>query len=685
MPLCSICLSINFSTILRPDIKGYPEPAGGWPTNFELYYYNARDWRDNDSEKLLVPHQESLENLEASARSCELCRLIERCVSETVTKIKASNDLGFPHIPESNYTFWLSGRKEADGFQIIGCHNELRHQYRIMGGAGVCVRKDSPLACVVKGRRVSPDPMFSSMLADIPNLIEDCKYKHGHVEHEKGEAPTRILRIKDNGQTITLSEGNMNIEGRYAALSHYWGDGPQITLNTGSVTELKKGINIADLPKTFQDAVWVVNQLGISHLWIDSLCIFQDDPSDWAYESARMAKVYGNSTITIAASRAANSSEGFLEKHTQRNYIAAPFRYGQVSGEILIFPLHVRNVGDTSRYARLEDEPLTNRGWVMQERYLSPRTIHFDSSQVCFECKRAFITEDGCSASPSRLNWQYKLPTPNSWETDWKQVVRLYSQRKLTMKTDKLPAIAGIAEYFSNIAATASIDSHYLAGLWRNNIIFGLCWQIDPRKGFQRREGQYRAPTWSWASLDSAIWFPSVKYPLATFQNAHVTLDSHKSPFGKVTGGWIRLRARKYLLLNKAGNNTNFTVSFHAEGPNFDISVFWEDQEVYSSPTITDLVENGPYETPFMTIPLACRESGADSDADEVEIVFIVVKAVENGLPSCGGVQPFQRVGSTTLNLRKTDRDSLESLGLYYWMNGYAKCLNDELGDVILI
>ncbi|RKK98178.1 hypothetical protein BFJ71_g6896 [Fusarium oxysporum] len=623
MPLCSICLSINFSTILRPDIKGYPEPAGGWPTNFELYYYNARDWRDNDSEKLLVPHQESLENLEASARSCELCRLIERCVSETVTKIKASNDLGFPHIPESNYTFWLSGRKEADGFQIIGCHNELRHQYRVMGGAGVCVRKDSPLACVVKGRRVSPDPMFSSMLADIPNLIEDCKYKHGHVEHEKGEAPTRILRIKDNGQTITLSEGNMNIEGR-------------MTRVTG-------------------------------------------------HESARMAKVYGNSTITIAASRAANSSEGFLEKHTQRNYIAAPFRYGQVSGEILIFPLHVRNVGDTSRYARLEDEPLTNRGWVMQERYLSPRTIHFDSSQVCFECKRAFITEDGCSASPSRLNWQYKLPTPNSWETDWKQVVRLYSQRKLTMKTDKLPAIAGIAEYFSNIAATASIDSHYLAGLWRNNIIFGLCWQIDPRKGFQRREGQYRAPTWSWASLDSAIWFPSVKYPLATFQNAHVTLDSHESPFGKVTGGWIRLRARKYLLLNKAGNNTNFTVSFHAEGPNFDISVFWEDQEVYSSPTITDLVENGPYETPFMTIPLACRESGADSDADEVEIVFIVVKAVENGLPSCGGVQPFQRVGSTTLKLRKTDRDSLESLGLYYWMNGYAKCLNDELGDVILI
>ncbi|KAF5578859.1 heterokaryon incompatibility protein [Fusarium pseudocircinatum] len=549
MPLCSICLNINFGTILQPRTEGYPEPTGGWPRNFELYFYDASDCRDTDFEKALVPHQDSLEKLVASARSCKLCRFIERCVSETLAKIKESNGLGFQRIPESNYTLWLSGRNEADGFQIIGCHNELRHQYRIMGGGGVCVSEDSPLARVVKGRPVSADPMFSSILAHFPDLIQDCKDKHGHVEYEKGEAPTRILRIEDNGQTITLVEGNMNIEGGYAALSHCWGDGPRITLNAGSVTNLTNGMNVADLPKTFQDTVRVVDRLGLSHLWIDSLCIFQDDPNDWARESARMAKVYGNSTVTIAASRATNSFEGFLGKRTQQDYIAAPFRHGQVSGEILIFPLHVRNVGDTSRYARLEDEPLTKRGWVLQERYLSPRTIHFDSSQVCFECKRTFMTEDGCSASPSRLNWQYKLPSHNSWEEDWEQVVCLYSQRKLTMKTDKLPAIAGIAEYFSNIAADASIDNRYLAGLWQNNIISGLCWQIDLRKGSQRRGGQYRAPTWSWASLDAAVWFRSVKHPLAVFQDAHVALDSDKSPFGKVTGGWILLRARKYHLM----------------------------------------------------------------------------------------------------------------------------------------
>lgn len=149
MPLCSLCLNINFKIILQPDIEVYPEPFSSWPG---LYSYDAEDCRGTDFEKALVPHQENFENLEASARSCELCRLIECCVSETLIKIKAFNDLGFRQIPGSHYTFWLSGRNVADGFQIIGRHNELGHQYRIMGGAGVCVRggrspKESPRYC----------------------------------------------------------------------------------------------------------------------------------------------------------------------------------------------------------------------------------------------------------------------------------------------------------------------------------------------------------------------------------------------------------------------------------------------------------------------------------------------------------------------------------------------------------
>ncbi|KAH7148181.1 heterokaryon incompatibility protein-domain-containing protein [Dactylonectria macrodidyma] len=464
-----------------------------------------------------------------------------------------------------------------------------------------------------------------------------------------------ICVSKNNGKTVTLREGK-NIEGGYAALSHCWGDGPRLTLNTGSVTKLTKGINIADLPKTFKDAVLVVKQLGISHLWIDSLCIFQDDSSDWARESARMAEVYGNSTITIAASRAANSSAGFLEERTSRNYVTVPFR------------------------------AMANRGWVLQERYLSPRTIHFDSSQVCFECKTTFITEDNCSASPSSPNWQYRLPSSNYWETDWKQVVSLYSQCKLSMKTDKLPALAGIAKYFSNIAAAVSIDNRYLAGLWRNNIILDLCWQIDTRKHYQRRDGQYISTTWSWASLNSAIWFRPVKHPLAIFQNAHIDLDSQESPFGKITGGWILLRARKYRLKRKPGNNSKFSVSIFEEGPSFDVSVLWEDQkEADSPPIITDLRDNGPHEAPFVAIPLAYYEFGIDFDSDEVEIFFIVTKAAEHDLPSSVGVKPFERVGSTNLDLRKTDKRRFERLGLYRGMKGNDECMKDELEDVMLI
>lgn len=667
--------------MLRRDVR-YPEPIGGWPLNCELFYYKAEEWEHPDFDKALVPHHNSLENLQSNARSCELCRLIEGCVSETLGKMKKLTALGFRNLPDSNYTFWLSGRYQADGFQIIGRHDELRHQYRIMGGAGICVRDDSPLTGIVSGRLVPPDPMLPSVLAKITNWIQHCEESHGHVQRDERETPTRILKIKDNGQTISLCEGT-NIEGGYAALSYCWGSDRPLTLNAGSFTKLVKGMKIVDLPKTFQDAVWVISQLGLSHLWIDSLCIFQDDPSDWARESGRMAKVYGNSTVTIAASRAACSSEGFLGKRTPRIYVAVPFRDDHVSGELLIFPLHVRNVGDTSRYVRLEDEPLTSRGWVLQERYLSPRTIHFGNSQVCFECTTAFIPEDGCSASPSRWNWQYSLPNAVYWETEWKQVVGLYSQRNLSVTSDKLPAVAGIAEYFAKIAAAASVDNRYLAGLWQNDIILNLCWYIDIRKHYQRRSGQYRAPTWSWASLNASISFAAMKYPLATFQKAHVDLDTPDSPFGKTTGGWIKLQARKCPLSSKTCDNGDLVVTLFAEGPNCKVPVIWEDEKMYNAPS---MINDSPQKTPFVAIPLAWREYNIGSDVAEFSVFCIIAKAASHTASPCAGVQPFQRVGSADLKLRKSDeRYNFESFGLHRWMTGSSDCIQDGLEDVILV
>src|SRR5438034_1924444 len=64
------------------------------------------------------------------------------------------------------------------------------------------------------------------------------------------------------------------------------------------------------LPKTFQDAVLLTRALGVRYLWIDSLCIIQDDEKDWKRENPKMGEVYQYATITIAAAHARDSSEG---------------------------------------------------------------------------------------------------------------------------------------------------------------------------------------------------------------------------------------------------------------------------------------------------------------------------------------------------------------------------------------
>lgn len=110
--------------------------------------------------------------------------------------------------------------------------------------------------------------------------------------------------------TLHLSYGEKN---KYVALSHCWGPSQPFILTTASETAFRNGIPFQALPRTFQDAVTITRLLCLRYLWIDSLCILQDDKDDWERESANMADVYRNAYLTIAASNAASHAEGFLQ------------------------------------------------------------------------------------------------------------------------------------------------------------------------------------------------------------------------------------------------------------------------------------------------------------------------------------------------------------------------------------
>jgi hypothetical protein len=127
------------------------------------------------------------------------------------------------------------------------------------------------------------------------------------------------------------------------------------------LTQHQNEIALEHFCKTFQDAVVVAQKLGVRYLWVDSLCIVQDDPDDFRRECAQMNHVYARAYRTISAQDVKNDTEDlFLTRGT------------------LCLEL-------STRQEKFQG-PLSNRGWTLQEHYLSPRIVHFTQHCILWEC-----------------------------------------------------------------------------------------------------------------------------------------------------------------------------------------------------------------------------------------------------------------------------------------------------------
>jgi hypothetical protein len=327
-------------------------------------------------------------------------------------------------------------------------------------------------------------------------------------------------------------------------------------------------MTVDQLPRTFQDAIAMTRRLGVRYIWIDSLCICQDDMQDWERESARMAAVYSNTYLTIAATGSSDSAGGLFFDRSERRYyhLGASFKptgsdnkpdstSGAVDGgSMLIFPLPTASEVLRSFRIYMADEPLSARGWAFQERVLSRRVLHFASDQACLECLEGTIYEDGlrmprrysctqsvaaaaAAAASQNLDGITAAPQPKAAEmAAWHRLLREYGPRKLTVPSDKFPALSGIAKVYADL-----LDDEYVAGIWKKSMIEGLCWQ---GLGCKAVEDGYRAPSWSWASMDgtAATGFYNAHRDVATVLDYHVEIDGD-NPFGRIKDAWIKVEA----------------------------------------------------------------------------------------------------------------------------------------------
>ncbi|CAG7555310.1 unnamed protein product [Fusarium equiseti] len=351
---------------------------------------------------------------------------------------------------------------------------------------------------------------------------------------------------------------------QYTTLSHCGGSVRPSKLLRTNLQEFMDAISMDAIPRTFQDAIYATWRLGFQYLWIDSLCIIQDSKDDWNFESSLMAQVYSGCVLNLAAVSSNNSTGGLFQSRPP-SYLGPRF----ISVESMQdgFKSYYQLWDKSVWPATFEFAKLNTRAWVMQERLLSPRTLGFTESQLFWECRCNRSCEEFPSGYPSELfeRWQRDFPQPGlqgklkihslshyadgRFQDDrgrrlslaWHNLVMDYSKNSITYEQDKLPAISGLASLFAQQLGTA-----YHAGLWSSTLLSDLLWTANPGDYAVNRPLEYRAPLWSWASVKCPVeYLPGwVESPEVTVIAAEAHPVIERCQFGKVSGGFIRLRGR---------------------------------------------------------------------------------------------------------------------------------------------
>ncbi|KAF7952391.1 uncharacterized protein EAE97_001888 [Botrytis byssoidea] len=384
---------------------------------------------------------------------------------------------------------------------------------------------------------VPPKLSIKKCKSIIDRWIKECDNEHSSCcikAADEQALPSRLLDIRKRAHNaIILVEvhGSNSSESRtaitrYATLSHCWGKIQLLKTTKNSLSKHKKGIRLSVLPKTFRESIKVLQALRIQFVWINSLCIVQDDDADWKRESACMAAIYSNSYLNIAATGARDSKGGCLKIRclkrlsftlgTKSHPITDQYR--NIDWGIRLRPsfesVHHRYNSRVSSGTDVLDKintPLLSRAWVFQERQLAPRTLHFHPSELVMKCKSGLrcectILERMNDGSGSNSKDQDSL-RPEAYEifNQWNELVREYSRLLITRESDRLIALIGIATQFQR-----KVNCGYLAGLWSSDIANGLLWDITGSPYMRERMDLRRikepfAPTWSWTSLVQGV------------------------------------------------------------------------------------------------------------------------------------------------------------------------------------
>lgn len=432
-----------------------------------------------------------------------------------------------------------------------------------------------------------------------------------------------------------------------------------------------ESIPLDDMPQTFKDAIQFSGRSGINYIWLDSLCIIQDSKDDWLRESSKMGDVYRYCFYNLSATGFSDGRNGLYASRDPSSIHPVgvlisknidPGHEGQgdlPAGKYLIVDYNLWTNG-------VDDAPLSCRGWVVQEHRLSPRTLHFGTEQLFWECcqqtacemwpdkfprqlialhrkqatlppkrrvelvkekqpddekMRAFAAKHGLkwpreSGPPVKVEGMWRdFDSNGTWHMPerhwyWNKIVKHYSSSDLTFDSDKLIAVSGLARQLKPI-----MNSDYHAGLWQDHLTHQLSWSVPKPKPRSKSEGM-RGPSWSWAAVDGQISLPywdsnPISDPwilLADVVSAETT-PLKDDEFGHIKSGILRIHGSLGVmkLLGRASQNDE------KKSDTQTVNMFWDTTDLaqtykhVSAPPIS--FENGFITSPTTVVKKYSRYS----------------------------------------------------------------------------
>ncbi|KAK3714348.1 hypothetical protein LTR37_007934 [Vermiconidia calcicola] len=369
-------------------------------------------------------------------------------------------------------------------------------------GEDAATRFDWPFA-------VSASPDTAEAIELARNWVACCLGSHPScVRPERASLPTRVIEVGYSdgvpAPRLRVTHGHL---GRYVTLSHCWGTGDRLTLIKRNLHAFQLAIPFEDLPKTFQDAMRLTMSLGVRYLWIDALCIIQDDVADWQQESGAMCAVFANALFSISALAATDSHSGMLHARV------LPQTTVQVGDVKVGIRSRLDNLQEAMRKSRLG-----SRAWCFQENLLPRAILHVGANEMYWDCRTCTVSEsEHTTRDTSRQTMHPHGDAPRkatfiTRSEDWLGLVKEYSERQVTRPSDRLPAIAGLADKARN-----EVGSTYIQGLWADDLHAGLLWRRQKAREKYAPWTSARtsdlpqvpiASSWSWASINDAVMFP---------------------------------------------------------------------------------------------------------------------------------------------------------------------------------